>query len=171
MSRFPMMIGVDRSTCNSTARAELEVAGIPALRLFASRSTEVECEYLGQILGNWTLFIFRRGADCWMVDGFVPLEVAQKLYDDPIGKSHVRVNGDDGNTAPEKRARPALKETNYNRQEFLMIPVEGAPLGISHYSIDTSEGLALFVETLRREELISPAHEALVEAVKGDIWF
>jgi hypothetical protein len=48
-------------------------------------------------------FIFMRHDNYWGTDGpDIPLEIARKMYDDPRGHEHVRVNGYAGGVAPEE---------------------------------------------------------------------
>ena len=52
-------------------------------------SGEVQSIYTGK-LGE---FIFYRAWSYWIVKGQVPLNVANEMYNDPLGKGHVRVAG------------------------------------------------------------------------------
>jgi hypothetical protein len=68
---------------------ELAAAGIGVVMLDAVPNREVKSLVIGK-LGN---IEFTRAWYYWMAHGKVPLEVAKRLYEDPIGKTDVRVNG------------------------------------------------------------------------------
>jgi hypothetical protein len=87
-------------------------------------------------------FLFDRRWYYWSVKGKVPLEVAQEMYANPIGRKDVRVAGHCG--CPE----PKIGEygTDWDNGRWV----------VSCYHIDSQEGLNLFVETVKRHGLLEP---------------
>lgn len=85
-------------------------------------------------------FVFMRAWYYWVVMGSVPLEVAQEMYANPIGKKDVRIAGHAGRVAPEK---PWIRWDN------------GRWI-VTSYHIDSQEGLNLFVETVKKHGLLEP---------------
>lgn len=83
----------------------------------------------GELLGRLGPFTFERYWRYYVVDGHVPAEAAAELYADPVGHTDIRVDGMSGGCAP------------------------GA-MGCSEYHIDSTQGLRLFVATLRRHGLV-----------------
>jgi hypothetical protein len=81
------------------------------------------CEVPSEVSGTLGGFRFSREWYYWVCEGVVPAQVAQYLYDHPIGRADVRVNGYAGNRKPR------------------------GP--VSCYHIDSQAGLNLFVETLQ----------------------
>jgi hypothetical protein len=101
--------------------------------------------YLGlvnfQVLQSCAEFRFARQWSYYIATGYVPMEVAIELYEHPIDRKDVRVQGHCG--CPDPR-------------EYR--PVQNGPLiagmrCVDCYHIDSQEGLNLFVETLRRHRL------------------
>ena len=84
---------------------ELARARIPATRLQERGTGEVKYT----VIGKYGPLEFRRAWYYWVVEGPVPLEVAQKLYADPVGSTDIRVGGDCGCPPPE---RPRVTWTN-----------------------------------------------------------
>lgn len=54
------------------------------------------------VWGRLGSFTFRRAWYYYVVEGRVPLSIAKKLYETPIGKQDIRARGDGGCTDPEK---------------------------------------------------------------------
>lgn len=84
-----------------------------------------------RVTGALGPFTFERLWYYYAARGSVPLAVARELYDHPIGRRYVRVDGYAGNREPSGR--------------------------IDVYHIDSQDGLNLFVETLRRHGLAGGA--------------
>jgi hypothetical protein len=118
--------------CDRFIRDELQRALIPIKELDTPQKGEVPAKLQGE-LGPYT---FERAWYYWIVRGDVPLAVAQELYQHPVGKADVRVVGHCGCPPPEEWST----ETSSG-------PV------ITHYHIDTQEGLILFVNTIRKYNL------------------
>lgn len=77
-------------------------------------------------------FIFKRAWYYWMISGNVPLKIAKKLYENPIGKRDVRVYGHCGCPPPKKWT------TRINGKRC-----------VTSYHIDSQLGLNLFAETVK----------------------
>lgn len=118
--------------------AELTAAGIEMVVSDKRCSAEVSTHVTGKI-GDIAL---SRAWYYWCAHGKVPLAVAQKLYDDPIGKRDVRVNGD--------CTCPAPGDPGGHIEWF----DEGGEVSgyITSYHIDSVEGLKLFADSLKAGE-------------------
>lgn len=101
---------------------ELMVCRIDPVHLERPNGHEVNASVQGK-LGD---IRFVRGWYYWIVDGHVPLFVAQRLYEDPLGRRDVRVNGHCGRPAPNPRDAT-----------------------IDCYHIDSLAGLRLFADVVR----------------------
>ncbi len=107
---------------NESITDELEAAGIE--RVAIDRHGEVPAT-IGGRLGAFT---FRRAWYYWMVEGPMPLEVARRLYADPIGVADVRVAGHCGCPPPDEWAEDGF---------------------VLDYHIDSAVGLRLFADAVR----------------------
>ncbi len=157
--------------CDEYIKDELERARIPVEHAPAHRN-EVPYTLMGR-LGE---IAFSRAWTYWVADGMVPLEIAEELYDDPVGKTDIRVAGHAGAPPPAEWARwvtpggaevsPADQEADYRafyerhpkatpmNEAFSDNPEElGARLGVTSYHIDTEVGLRLFADTLKVHSL------------------
>jgi hypothetical protein len=159
---------------NSTAicARELQIAGIEIVPMDASVG-EPRARVTGRIGEN---FAFRRAWYYWSVNGPVPLEVAKRLYEHPIGRRDVWVAGHCGCPPPEEWVRwidtdgneivadPDGKrlaewdaftarhpKMNDDRPRFVPDPsaVIGARAYVNSYDVDSQEGLNLLAEALR----------------------
>ena len=97
-----MEILAGRSVPNVTERviAELQAAGIPHFfdPEHDDRFTEVYTNARGVLTIEDRSFIFKRAWYYWTVNGPVPMEIAKRMYENPIGKKDVRVAGHCGCT-------------------------------------------------------------------------
>ena len=126
------LAGSDRA--DKIIEQELNRSHISIVRHDELRGGEVPTHFTGELSREGeTAFEFERAWYYWMVSGNVPLAVAQELYDDPVGRTDVRVVGHCGCPPPEK----------WERNGF-----------IDSYHIDSEVGLRFFVDTLRRHELV-----------------
>lgn len=116
-----------RKDCDTFIRQELEGAGVPIVTVHTVHS---EVPYA--LIGRMGRFEFHRAWYYWMVSGNVPMDAANEMYADPVGVTDVRVVGHCGCPPP--------KEWEYQGH-------------ISHYHIDSQEGLNLFVQTMKRHGL------------------
>lgn len=155
-------------------RRELERARIP-VQDTEPHSGEVPYTLIGQ-LGD---LAFTRAWYYWVVNGNVPLEVAQELFADPVGVTDIRVAGDCGCPPPEERIKwltdegkqiyPAEQQAEWDRiakaHEFMQAekdtiiftddPVaHGAKPFVTTYHVDTEIGLRIFVDTLKAHGLV-----------------
>ena len=159
--------------CDTFIKRELTAAGIPCISEDHSHQ-EVSAKIAGQ-LGP---FHFVRAWYYWVVDGPVPLEVAQKLYKDPLGLQDVRVVGYADNTPPEQwvewyntSGERCITQEEYDEiteliekglinpelgSGFAVFPEDRSGLKeyIKLYHIDSLEGLILFVNTLKDAGLV-----------------
>lgn len=122
------------------------------------------------------------GRGYWVVKGLVPLDVAQILYADPVGKTDIRVDGHCGCPAPEppwttlrmpdgtelltlddKEQLEATKHLNPDFYEDYMKQFSfsddpevraKAKCYVEMYHIDTEIGLRVFIDHLRWFNLI-----------------
>lgn len=170
--------------CDAQVVGELALAGIPHERIEGEPKGEVPTHYSGVLTvpGCGTL-TFTRSWRYWVVQGSIPLAVAQRLYADPVGRTDVRVAGHAAAPPPEypwvdfyrdgKRLHPKESE-----REVLEIEarndapprlreiaaelrrttayVDDPSLGdgfVHLYHIDSQEGLNVFVSLLRGEVL------------------
>jgi len=97
-------------SCDTIVAGELALAGIPVIRGEVSK-IEVATSITGRIGRpppdcysaklHVACIVLHRAWYYWVAKGLVPLEVALRLYADPIGRKDVRVNGDCGCPPPE----------------------------------------------------------------------
>lgn len=83
--------------CDRVIEHELARCGIEIVR--GERSTH---EVTASITGKLGAFTFRRAWYYWVVEGPMPLDVALKLYADPVGKSDIRSGGHCACPSPEE---------------------------------------------------------------------
>src|SRR6266404_4544425 len=81
--------------CDKQIRRELERACI-LVKEVSQGDTEVPYSLIGE-LGD---FEFRRAWTYWVVEGPVELEIAEKMYEDPVGRTDIRVAGNAGCPPP-----------------------------------------------------------------------
>lgn len=164
-----------RSDCNESIEHELTKCRIEIIRN-QPQEGEVPSSLRGK-LGN---FVFFRAWRYWIARGNVPLEVAKELYDDPVGKEDVRVQGHCGCPAPVEPWIIWLDKDGYrllpisyraklvrehgegstlvkllDESDFRLVDSlesEGKPF-IPVYHIDTEVGLRLFADTLKKHGL------------------
>jgi hypothetical protein len=140
-------------------------------------------EVATSLTGRLGPFTFRRAWYYWVASGPVPLDVADELYADPVGREDVRVAGHCGCPAPRDHGvtwyggdGARLNETG-KRDEFLRYLASSgqgmkesaarmlddyrfvdnpAAVGrgfVELYHIDSEVGLRLFADTIRRHGL------------------
>ncbi|MDD5650456.1 MAG: hypothetical protein PHF86_08590 [Candidatus Nanoarchaeia archaeon] len=123
--------------CDYFIEMELKLVGIP-VETVGLGNTEVPFTKFGFI--EQGPFIFKRAWYYWVVNGPVPLDVANDLYADPVGAKDVRVVGHCGCPAPEQWT------TDIDGEKYIM-----------SYHIDSLPGLKLFVNKIKeiKHETIS----------------
>ena len=160
--------------CDEAIRHELKVAGIAAVRGAQALGDEIS-----SVTGQLGPFTFRRAWCHWVVQGLVPLEVAHKLYGDPVARKGLRVGGHAARPAPGQFATVWLDQDGNLRlplgdkeetRETLAVKYPAAYQRIEHgarmdfvadpgyacrgfvdgYHIDTDDGLLMFAEMMRR---------------------
>lgn len=176
MENLPNLAGV--KGCDVEIRKELKRAGITKLRRvpFKDRDkNEVPTSVTGLLTKDGkVVFKLTRLWYYWVVEGFVPLDVARVLYKNPIGREDVRVDGHCGRPSPEEWAFPK-EEVLYGlgiykkpdkKHPYGQSPTYGelaemcnsgkidAPRFVDTYHIDSQEGLDFFVQTIRAHGLI-----------------
>lgn len=154
--------------CDRYIEKELEMAKVELVR--GKRSTG---EVAATITGKLGDFTFERAWYYWVVKGPMPLEMAQKLYDDPIGKVEVRVAGHCGCPPPEKPwitwrddegnelihikekaeidrfvAKGHISPEQMKDRRFSETPEQGHGF-VESYHIDSQAGLRLFADAVR----------------------
>lgn len=158
---------------------ELGHSGIPVVE---ASPTEVRRSRVPFTLaGRLGSFYFLRYRDYWSVTGNLPLGIAEKLYDDPIGRTDVRVAGNRSCLSPAECAVRLMDDGSYvlgsrwgntaegfssfgeyvlRSEPGVMGPnpilhddpaAKAAKLYITSYDIDSQEGLDLFARTVREE--------------------
>ncbi len=163
--------------CDFQIQRELERAGIGVMQHGVRRKHEVAATLTGKI-GEYKIFTFTRAWTYWIAEGLVPMAVARELYDDPVGKTDVRVNGScacpppieaqttliasDGRTVIDAAERdefdrlfPESTRTELAKQYIFSDDpsAAGAQEFIKVYHIDTEVGLRLFADTIKKHGL------------------
>lgn len=153
------LAGVD--LCDNFIREELEKAGIDIYNIKEPGRSEVPYTVYGslggrplsdedkshmerhglmvEVIASHSSFIFTRAWYYWCVGGFVPLAVAEEMYENPNGRKDIRAAGHCGCPPPSEQLV---------RHKVCGMDVVGS------YHIDTQEGLNYFVETLKKHNLV-----------------
>lgn len=152
------------------------------LRRIEKRNQQIDAAVLERcripadgIFGHWTIERRTPGVGFWAVEGETPMDVAWRLWNDPLGRQHVRVAGHCGCPAPVdpwitwvtpigKKVAPYEEKAGWERivaegtlsQEqmdehvFASYPSDvGGIATINTYHIDTEAGLRLFADAVR----------------------
>jgi hypothetical protein len=163
--------------CDRQIESELTRCGVQVVRN-QPRDGEVQSSLRGK-LGNFGFFRVWR---YWIATGRVPLQIARELYDDPVGRTDIRVNGDCSRPPPEGRQilwldrkdrkllpmsewnsivnrwgedDPIVKEVrNDPKIRFVNNPAAKGKGFIDTYHIDTETGLRVFADTLKKHKLV-----------------
>lgn len=175
---------------NATALCaqELTRAGIPTVPVPPAKAGAAR-EVGSQVAGRLGSFTFERAWYYWVVSGPMPLEVARRLYEDPVGREAVRVAGHCGCPPPdewavwrdpsgarlwsdpdgscERRFRalvarhPRLQDpTDPDRFSADPASEPGARAFVESYHVDTAEGLRLLADAIRSLEQPAAVAEA-----------
>lgn len=161
--------------CDVQIERELIRSGIEIIRL----DKKLEREVPASITGRLGPFVFARAWYYWIAIGPMPLEIAKKLFQDPVGREDIRVAGHCGCPAPEspfitwrtpdgRMVAPVKEEASFNgliakghlgpkeKAKFIFSdnPTSvGASAFVTSYHIDTEVGLRLFADTIRKHGL------------------
>ena len=147
--------------CDVTILEELEKAGIDIYNIKEPGRSEVPYTVYGGLGGtpldkdgqgfmdrhgimvktmkDFVSFTFERAWYYWMVRGYVPLDIAVEMYENPNGRKDIRVAG--------HCACPHPVDWKVKHKVCGMNVVD-------HYHIDTQEALNYFVTTLKKHRLI-----------------
>lgn len=147
--------------CDVTIRKELEKADINIFNIKEPGRSEVPYTLYGGIGGEpldedgqgfmdrhgvtvdtmkgFVSFTFERAWYYWVVRGYVPLDIAVEMYENPNGRKDIRVTG--------HCACPHPADWKVKHKVCGMNVVD-------HYHIDTQEGLNYFVATLKKHKLV-----------------
>lgn len=150
------------------AAAELAAAGIP-IEMAEKPYGEPQTRVKGRLGG----IEFSRAWYYWIAKGRVPLDVARRLYADPVGQKDVRVAGHCGCPPPEPRwvryydgdERVVIDPDGSEETEFDKLitlgaltaedkprfakSADGLTACVESYHIDSAEGLRLFADAVR----------------------
>ena len=153
--------------CDQVIERELKRAKINVVNGVRS-SREVPASITGELKG----FTFERAWYYWVVRGKLPLNVAQRLYQDPVGKEDIRVDGHCGCPAPEggyirwydaegnwllpltdKQQVEDLKAKGYLSEEYkdCLFVEDPSAVGngfVQSYHIDSEVGLRIFADAV-----------------------
>lgn len=151
------------------AAAELARAGIEIV------VGEAYGEPKTRVWGRLGAIEFRRAWRYWVAAGLVPLDVAKRLYADPVGRTDVRVDGHCACPAPEEPwicyydggKRVAVDPDGSEEAEYdalvakghltaeskprFVKSAEGLAAFVDTYHIDSEAGLRLFADAVRAE--------------------
>jgi hypothetical protein len=160
-----------RGDCDTSIFRELNRCGIEVVRLPNKLWGEVPASITGK-LGQ---FQFHREWYYWVVRGNVPLPVAQELYNNPVGKTDIRVTGHCGCPPPDEwvtyiddkgrilcptsekpHGNGPLSKSILARTDirFVEDPSAEGKGFIQLYHIDSELGLRIFADTLKKHNLI-----------------
>jgi len=151
-------------TCDETIKQELETAGIELVWISKRERSEVPSEYIGKCNN----FIFTRAWTYWVITGYMPLKYAKEMYAN-FKDLGIRVAGHCGNPPPEEwcECKDYSKKTKdyfdaYLNKELTSEEFNSKCLEVreqneqfvTHYHIDTQEGLNKFVEIVKKYNII-----------------
>jgi hypothetical protein len=170
--RFHNVAGESPEKTDAILREELTICGIDIIE---TSELIPHPEVNTHISGKLGDIIMKRNWYYWIVVGKIPLDIAKKLYNDPVGKRDVRVVGDCGCPPPEdpwisyildgkqldyESRKPIDWENNCwddIREELIFVEnpaIEpGVEMFIDHYHIDSEVGLRFFADTMKKHGL------------------
>lgn len=155
--------------CDIYIAGELVACGIDIVDCEKS-SREVAYSKIWKLDTPFGEFRFRRAWYYWCVECMVPLDIANKMYSDPVGVRDIRVAGYSGNINPdamvkwfdddgkplrnisEKRVLQGLHDCwpiDIDNYSFVEDPAAVGNGFITSYHIDSIEGLKLFVDSVK----------------------
>jgi hypothetical protein len=90
--------------CDLVIEEELFVVGVKIVR--GAPRGEVPTSLTGMLLGRYDIYTFRRAWRYWIVNGRVPIDIAERMYEQrPYGRRDVRVAGHCACPAPREWAK------------------------------------------------------------------
>ncbi|WCK57036.1 hypothetical protein PP175_28005 (plasmid) [Aneurinibacillus sp. Ricciae_BoGa-3] len=143
--------------CDKTIRSELKEAGITPVHVGM-----MDGEVPTTLIGKRNNFIFQRGWSYWMVEGYMPLVIAQAIHKESLDRHlDIRVAGNSEDTTPEEWAFPkdlmeqcaSLNLTFPSNEDIHALIKQGVIKGeryVDSYHIDTQEGLNFLVEMIKK---------------------
>ena len=160
--------------CDQTITEELKTAGIAQVNSDKNKKSEVPYSVEGIIETKMGTLSLTRAWTYWVVEGFVPLALAEKLYEDSEGKKSVRVAGHCDRVDPKtqvvyvdrrgKELYPKSELKKYDKDSlvyqmvkknksirFVDDPTKDGKPCVKNYHIDTQEGLNLFNQVVSSE--------------------
>jgi hypothetical protein len=150
--------------CDAVIMQELTEAGIDLVfhQRRASQFSEVPYTVTGELILTGGSFTFRRAWCYWVVDGKVPLALAEAMYA-VEERRDVRVAGHCGCPPPAEWALPTVAELEWHiqqeeeRREAKMSDsvreIFMASRCVDNYHIDTQEGLNFFAACMKARKV------------------
>lgn len=150
-------------TCDKKIREELNLAEIKIVNI-----GKMDREVPASIIGKCNNFIFSRAWSYWVVTGYMPLKYAKEIYKN-YKDLNIRVVGHCGNPQPEEWCEPKdldekckpyfdklfNKEITYEEcNKYCNEIRKQGDQFITHYHIDSQEGLNRFVEMIKKNNVI-----------------
>jgi len=160
--------------CDKEIERELMRCGVEIMR-----DQPREGRVPSSIRGKLGPFILRRGTYYWEVKGEIPYSVAKELYENPVGKTDIRVSGDLGCPPPWMQVRWKEKKedgktlVSKEYMAYLQIqfkkgillsdlskncraatPQEMNSGFVDYYHIDSELGLYIFIDILKKHKLV-----------------
>jgi hypothetical protein len=150
-------------TCDQTIKEELSLSGIEIVNI-----GKMNREVPASIIGKCNNFIFKRAWYYWVVEGYLPLEQANYLFEN-FKHLNIRVNGNHEDTKPIEWCQPKnmdnvasgffqdLMNKKITQEEFeekcKEIKSQGEQF-VKSYHIDTQDGLNAFVKVVKENNII-----------------
>lgn len=163
-------------SCDAYIKEELTRCGIPLVTVEITHP-EVKATLEGQ-LGS---FRFRRNWFYYSAKGYVPLSVSKELYKNYVGKKDIRVSGHCGGPPPEdpwlvyydEDGNKLINDPDGKQEKECLALISKFPnimsgsdrfvpsaldaakhIYVDLYHIDSELGLYIFVETLKKHNLV-----------------
>jgi len=149
---------------DNKVKEELEIAGIPVMKLPSYMNTEVKTKHIGLLNG----FVFYRAWTYWVCEGLMPLAQANELYTEHKDLN-IRAGGHCGNETPESQSVNPIYDKelddfiNQNKNSLGLekciaaahdiIDDKTQPRFVNAYHIDTQLGLCKLAETIAKNNI------------------
>lgn len=157
----------EQTECNKIVQEEMDAAEIETIQLGGRPENRI----MATIMGKCNNFIFIRSTYYWIVEGHLPLEDANFLFDN-YHDLKIRVRGNHEDVKPIEWAFPrnydedlrkyinSLKDEHLNLSFREKLKVKhnelinnSDALFVTMYHIDTQEGLNLFVKYIKEHDI------------------